>query len=137
MNCKDGRRAAFEAIPASYRRSDWHERQLISEVSQRRTAPSVYSGLAIGANGIMQRQIGCISLHPKFQFRPPNANKLGREPRPRHPLDYEWAPRTGLSRMPLELTERVQALPPRIPVCLRDTANSCGIRNLTVITCTK
>src|SRR5215467_13387213 len=57
MNRKDGRCSAFEPVPASCRRADRHERQLASKVSGRRRASSVYRRLAVGANGIMQRQI--------------------------------------------------------------------------------
>jgi hypothetical protein len=64
MNCKDGRYSpAFEDIPTLHGR-----------------AFSVYDRLAIGANRVVQRQVGCISFHAKLQFRWHDMNVLGREP---------------------------------------------------------
>ena len=124
MNSKDRRHPTFETIPPFHGRSNRHERQFISDVRKRRTAPSVYSRLPIRANKIMQRQIGCRSLHPVIQFRWLNTNKLGREPRPSHPFNQIWMMCIGMSLTQLDPGIRPQTnSPPRFGLFPRCT---CG-----------
>src|SRR6185295_9788925 len=89
VNCNGRRNLAFETIPTFHGRSDRHERHFTPGVRKRRTAFPVNGCLPIRTNVVMQRQKGCISVHPEFQFCRLNTNKLGREPRPRHPLNKE------------------------------------------------
>ena len=108
MNCNGRRNLAFETIPTFHGRSDRHERHFTPGVRKRRTAFPVNGCLPIRTNVVMQRQKGCISVHPEFQFCRLNTNKLGREPRPRHPLNKE---RT-ICIIGVSLTYLYESIPP-------------------------
>ena len=110
MNCKDGRYSpAFEEIPTLHGRAFRHEGQFVAEVLDRRAAPSsVYDRLAIEANRVVQRQVGCISIHAKLQFRWHDMNVLGREPGPGPSLHPETTIRIKMPLLPLDFTELLQ-----------------------------
>ena len=113
MNGNGRRDPAFETIPTFRGGSDRHERHFAAGVRKRRTAFSVNGCLPIRTNVIMQRQIGRISVHSEFQFCRPNTNKLGREPRPRHPFHRERIRCIGVPLTELYFSVRPQTNAPR------------------------
>src|SRR6516165_7205390 len=110
MNRKDGRCSpALEEIPTLHGRAFRHEGQFVAEVLDRRAAPSsVYDRLAIEANRVVQRQVGCISIHAKLQFRWHDMNVLGREPGPGPSFHPETTIRIKMPLLPLDFTELLQ-----------------------------
>ena len=110
MNRKDRRYSpALKEIPTLHGRAFRDEGQFVAEVLDRRAAPSsVYDRLAIGANRVVQREVGCISFHAKLQFRWHDMNVLGREPGPGPSLHPETTIRIKMPLLPLDFTELLQ-----------------------------